>query len=124
LLLKYLCGGKDFEGGRFQTEESDGRMADHEFEQGDALAFCSHKAHCVGEVTKGTRNVLVVEFWKGPPRTCPHRCEKLSGTCPSEERETNLKENNNLLPFRLGAVEAAETSNHQPVNRLLWEPTT
>lgn len=30
-----------------QTLESDGSMCSHEFEQGDALVFVSHKPHCV-----------------------------------------------------------------------------
>jgi hypothetical protein len=55
------------------------------------VAFFSHKFHCVDQVTKGTRRVLVVEFWRGPERSCPHRCEWLGWTCPHEEKEEKEK---------------------------------
>ena len=48
---------------------------------GDAIVFCSHKHHSVRPVTRGTRRVLVVEFWEGEERACGHRCEKASGPC-------------------------------------------
>jgi len=71
---------EDFEGGQFSTLEDDGSIKEHPFSQGDAVLFVSHKAHHVTPVTKGTRQVLVVEFWEGPDRTCPHRCQAL-GEC-------------------------------------------
>ena len=38
------------------------------------MVFVSHKYHCVGPVDRGTRCVLIVEFWAGPPKCCAHRC--------------------------------------------------
>lgn len=67
--------GDDFEGGAFCTREADGSDSRHAFGQGDAVAFCSHKPHHVTPVTRGVRQVLVLEFWAGPPRRCPHRCD-------------------------------------------------
>ena len=67
--------GKEFEGGTFCTREADGHDAQHPFGQGDAVAFVSHKPHHVTPVTRGVRQVLVLEFWRGPPRRCPHRCD-------------------------------------------------
>ena len=32
---------------------------------GDALVFLSHKYHCVSELTRGTRHVMVCELWQG-----------------------------------------------------------
>lgn len=37
--------GVDYEGGTFTTLESDGRLQEHAFEQGDLLIFQSHKYH-------------------------------------------------------------------------------
>lgn len=68
--------GTDFEGGDFQTMETDGTLQKHAFELGDALLFVSHKRHCVGTVTSGERSVLVCEIWRGVERNCPHRCER------------------------------------------------
>ena len=48
---------------------------------GDAIVFCSHKHHSVLPVTRGTRRVLVVEFWEGCERACGHRCERARGPC-------------------------------------------
>mgnify|MGYP002632737795 CR=1 FL=1 len=70
-----LSHSDEFEGGQFQTLETDGTMVTHAFEQGDALIFVSHKPHCVQPVKSGRRNVLVVELWEGLERTCAHRCE-------------------------------------------------
>eukprot|EP00930_Biecheleria_cincta_P102096 TRINITY_DN93778_c0_g1_i1.p1 TRINITY_DN93778_c0_g1~~TRINITY_DN93778_c0_g1_i1.p1 ORF type:complete len:324 (-),score=31.34 TRINITY_DN93778_c0_g1_i1:26-997(-) len=74
-----------FEGGGFCTLECNGQLASHKFERpGDAIIFVSHKYHCVKPVSRGERRVLVVEFWSGPPRQCPHRCPVLQGSCPLE----------------------------------------
>jgi len=76
-----------FTGGVFQTLEFGDSVAEHEFgaSAGDAVAFVSHKFHAVGKVETGTRRVCVVEWWRGPARTCPHRCESLAkGRCRSE----------------------------------------
>jgi len=62
-------------------------MKGYTFEQGDALCFVSHKYHCVTPVTKGLRQVLVLEFWRGEERTCGHRCETLHGACKKESLE-------------------------------------
>ncbi len=97
----------EFDGGEFQTLESDGFLKNHcrEFttqrkcpktggitspdhpvegsgkktlSKGDAIVFVSHKYHCVSPVTRGERHVLVIEFWRYPDRFCGHRCELLS----------------------------------------------
>ena len=76
----------DFGGGTLQTLESDGALKDHEFSQGDVVAFVSHKYHCVKPVDWGERNVLILELWRGEPRTCPHRCEQPRGRCEHADR--------------------------------------
>lgn len=76
--------GVDHEGGAFCTREPDGSDTARgpEFAQGDALVFVAHKPHFVRPVTRGVRQVLVVEFWRGEARTCPHRCaQPLPGAC-------------------------------------------
>ena len=88
----------DFEGGAFCTLESNGNMANHMemFGQpGDAVMFVSHKFHSVEKVTKGIRRVLVLEFWRGPKRTCDHRCESLAIQCEREKCATihNIHDN-------------------------------
>jgi len=69
-----LSSTDEFEGGAFQTLEADGTMKTHQYEQGDALVFVSHKYHCVAPVTNGRRNVMIMELWKAPERRCAHRC--------------------------------------------------
>lgn len=76
-----LSDTKDFEGGSFATPEQDGTLQAHSFEQGDVLVFVSHKYHHVSPVTSGTRAVLVIELWRGPRRTCAHRCLNPMGDC-------------------------------------------
>mmetsp|Transcript_42481 Transcript_42481/g.98436 ORF Transcript_42481/g.98436 Transcript_42481/m.98436 type:complete len:132 (+) Transcript_42481:219-614(+) len=71
----------DFEGGDFQTPEDDGTLRRHFFGRGDAVAFVSHKQHCVSPVVKGCRQVLVIEFWHGEERRCAHRCTTRWGPC-------------------------------------------
>lgn len=71
-----------FEGGTFQTLEPSGHLRQHtDFQKGDALVFVSHKPHCVAPVTRGQRNVLVCELWKGEERPCAHRCKQPWGAC-------------------------------------------
>ena len=78
-----LSSTDEFEGGAFQTLEADGTMKAHQYEQGDALVFVSHKYHCVAPVTNGRRNVMIMELWKAPERTCAHRCtEPEQAECP------------------------------------------
>ncbi len=72
---------KDFTGGTFQTLEKDGSLQKHEFKQGDAVVFVSHKYHCVAPVTGGRRNVVVIELWQGEARHCAHRCMQHWGRC-------------------------------------------
>ena len=119
----------EFEGGVLRTLEPDGRMLPHEFDQGDCVAFVSHKYHSVTPVVKGVRNVLVVEFWRGQERRCGHRCLLFKGRCPLEGDEGNKGEDtvkeadaaNELeIPFRLGSI--AETAKGERL--LLWEPAT
>jgi hypothetical protein len=74
--------GTDFEGAQLHTLAADGRTPEpHAFGRGDAMAFVSHKRHHVTPLARGTRQVLVVEFWDGEERTCPHRCECPWGGC-------------------------------------------
>ena len=58
-----------------QTLEADGALLPHAWEQGDALVFLSHKYHCVSELTGGTRQVMVCEFWEGTENWAPTRDE-------------------------------------------------
>jgi len=76
-----LSATADFEGGSFATPEADGALQQHIFERGDALVFVSHKYHHVAPVVCGTRCVLVIELWRGPQRSCPHRCLDPLGQC-------------------------------------------
>lgn len=110
-----LSDSSEYEGGHLRTEELDGSFVTPKFEQGDAVVFVSHKYHCVSEVTRGIRNVLVLELWRGPERECGHRCETF-GDCPLEgiSRGTLI---NDSLPFRLGAI-----SDDAGIQRLLWQP--
>ena len=76
-----LSAATDFVGGDFQTLEADGSLLKHSFEQGDLTAFVSHKFHAVGPIDSGRRNVMIVEFWRGPQRQCAHRCLCQTGEC-------------------------------------------
>ena len=71
-----LSDTSEFEGGLFQTAESDGTLLTHDFERGDALLFLSHKFHAVTALEKGRRNIMVCELWEGVPRRCPQRCDQ------------------------------------------------
>ena len=62
------------------------RMEAHLFAKGDALVFPSHKYHTIAPVTRGRRQVLVLEFWRGDARPCNHRCEVESGPCDGHGR--------------------------------------
>lgn len=73
--IDVLLGDGSFEGGCFQTLEPDGSLTEHSMAPGDALLFVSHKYHCVSPVTTGIREVLVLEFWRGPEQRCGHRYE-------------------------------------------------
>lgn len=133
-----LSGNESFEGGNFQTYEADGRLKQHIFEQGDALVFVSHKYHCVSQVTSGRRNVMVLEFWYGAERQCPHRCECFGGEicCKDPGQEVYTRQYTNEqqdseqhvdsmgipLPFRLGSVSTCKEGNRE-VLELLWEPS-
>mmetsp|Transcript_34811 Transcript_34811/g.63406 ORF Transcript_34811/g.63406 Transcript_34811/m.63406 type:complete len:242 (-) Transcript_34811:159-884(-) len=92
--------GSEFEGGSFRTLEADSSFTDHPFATGDALLFVSHKYHCVTPVLSGCRNVLVLEFWRGPERHCRHRCEAITGRCMLE---SHLREPCEVHEDRLGA---------------------
>ena len=111
----------------------------HEFKQGDALVFVSHKPHCVGQVRSGRRNVMVLEFWYGPERQCPHRCERFGQEICGKDPAQNLytqqyphsKQNHQLeqdsapsipLPFRLGSVSACKKRLRETLE-ILWEPS-
>lgn len=61
--------------------EADGSRNRPPFEQGDCILFPSHKYHSVTTVTSGLRRTLIVEFWVGEERRCPHRCEQHWGQC-------------------------------------------
>jgi len=121
-----------FEGGELQTLESDGTLKRHEFTQGDALIFVSHKYHCVSRIRKGKRNVMVLEFWYGPERNCPHRCEHFGTdiciTDPEQDLYTQqyhpkqINQSKSSLPFRLGSVSSCKEDSRETL-QLLWEPT-
>jgi len=128
-----------FEGGDLQTEEADGTLKKHKFKQGDALVFVSHKPHCVGRVRSGRRNVMVLEFWYGPERQCPHRCEQFGQEIcdidPAQALYTQQNPHSNLdyqlehadtpsipLPFRLGSVSMCKEGSDE-ILELLWEPS-
>ena len=71
-----LTDPREIEGGVLQTLEADGELRSHEWEQGDALVFLSHKYHSVSTLTKGTRQVMVCELWQGTENLTPTRDEK------------------------------------------------
>ena len=81
--------GDDFDGGEFVAPAAGEEVVapdagDEEpffVNSGDAIVFCSHRHHSVRPVTRGTRRVLVVEFWEGCERACGHRCERARGPC-------------------------------------------
>ena len=78
--------GVDFLGGSFVTPEADGSITRHEYQKGDLVVFPSHKYHNVEPVESGTRVVLIAELWRGPEKTCAHRCEKLDDCDHTLER--------------------------------------
>ena len=71
-----LTDPTEIDGGVLQTLEADGTLLSHEWQRGDALVFLSHKYHCVSELTRGTRNVLVCELWEGTENLTPTRNEE------------------------------------------------
>ena len=75
-----LSETSDFEGGTFETSESDDYLLAHPFEKGDLLLFLSHKYHCVAPVEAGERRVLVAEIWEGDECAINGRCEGRCGT--------------------------------------------
>lgn len=117
-----LASRDNFQGGVLETLECDGTLKQHTFEQGDALFFVSHKYHRVTPVTEGLRCVLVVEFWAGDEKYCPHRCQALRGQCITNQSSsymdqkeaevdgvhgnvgTGATEPGVRLPFRLGST--------------------
>ena len=111
-----LSPQEQWTGGKFGTLEASGELATHSFGKGDAVAFLSHKFHSVSKVKTGERRVLVVELWRGPDRTCPHRCCYFGQKCPAEKDHSvaltpTFKPS---LPFRLQAVD-------QSGEGLVWE---
>lgn len=104
---------KDFEGGEFCTLEKD-RMVSHRFESvGNALVFISHKYHSVRPIIKGRREVLVIEFWKGQKRVCPHRCEQFNGPCKKYEQSGTphaSKRHKSAGPVR--GINSGESDSH------------
>ena len=85
----------EFTGGCFTTPQVDGSLRHHRLERGDAVLFVSHKYHHVTPVESGKRTVLVLEVWRGPARTCPHRCPNPEGACHfAREGEESME----LLP--------------------------
>lgn len=71
-----LTDPAEIDGGVLQTLEADGTLLSHEWERGDALVFLSHKYHCVSQLTRGTRQVVVCELWQGTENYQPSRDEK------------------------------------------------
>ena len=94
-----LSDPAEIEGGVLQTLEPDGELRGHEWEQGDALVFLSHKYHSVSELTRGTRNVLVCELWQGTESHAPSRDEqeRWNGEWKDGEWRRNLEPNAGLV---------------------------
>eukprot|EP00928_Gymnodinium_smaydae_P057731 TRINITY_DN40954_c0_g1_i1.p1 TRINITY_DN40954_c0_g1~~TRINITY_DN40954_c0_g1_i1.p1 ORF type:complete len:233 (+),score=31.08 TRINITY_DN40954_c0_g1_i1:76-699(+) len=135
--------GTDFHGGQLRTLEPDGRQSEHAFSFGEVLAFQGHKYHCVSPVTSGCRSVLVVEYWRGPARTCPHRCSALGPRCPLEAKlqhrmacprnseQTCVADDRSeaplgaALPFRLGLsstrIRTTQGGQRQGYLQLFWQ---
>ncbi|OLP81092.1 hypothetical protein AK812_SmicGene38410, partial [Symbiodinium microadriaticum] len=118
---------EDFEGGELRTLESDGSLKEQSFGLLEVLVFQAHKYHMVAPVTRGRRRALVLEFWDGPARGCPHRCISFEERCPlepgngDEREEPRRKAFGRQLPFRLASAQGRGASV-----RLLWqcnEPT-
>ncbi|CAE7841017.1 unnamed protein product [Symbiodinium sp. CCMP2592] len=84
--LDVLCAEpkEDFEGGELRTLETDGSLKEQSFGFLEVLVFQAHKYHMVAPVTRGRRRALVLEFWDGPARACPHRCISFEERCPLE----------------------------------------
>eukprot|EP00931_Biecheleriopsis_adriatica_P000993 TRINITY_DN101180_c0_g1_i1.p1 TRINITY_DN101180_c0_g1~~TRINITY_DN101180_c0_g1_i1.p1 ORF type:complete len:218 (+),score=32.61 TRINITY_DN101180_c0_g1_i1:96-749(+) len=78
--IDVLLGEGKYEGGVFRTLESDGSFLEHPVVVGDALVFVSHKYHSVTPLVTGLRQVLVLEFWRGPEQTCNYRVEGVDYT--------------------------------------------
>jgi len=81
--------GTDFDGGRFVTPAAEGPDEGHAFVRGDMVLFLSHKYHNVEPVTRGRRRVLVAELWRGPEKTCAHRC-LTTGPCGHDLARSQL----------------------------------
>lgn len=64
-LVALLSPTSEFDGGSFQTNESDGQILVHPMQQGDVICFVSHKYHSVSAITRGLRRTLVMELWQG-----------------------------------------------------------
>lgn len=125
--------GIDFLGGQLQTLEVEG-LKEHRFQLYEILIFQAHKYHCVAPVVQGCRRALVLEFWDGPARRCPHRCTSFERFCPQEPQkrhsqqekcEEQKKALGRLLPFRLAARKVSVSPSRRSMS-LLWqcnEPT-
>ena len=90
-----------FDGGAFTTPEADGTTTVHDFQRGTAVVFVAHKYHHVLPMTRGLREVLVIELWSGPERHCPHRCLLVKGDCDytNERQHGEDADDDELLPF-------------------------
>ena len=130
ITVDVMCSepGQDFLGGQLQTLEVDG-LKEHSFKLFDVLVFQAHKYHCVAPVVKGCRCALVLEFWDGPQRVCPHRCTSFERFCPLRPSEPPTLPNNKalgrLLPFRLAAKRETLSEGRRSLS-ILWqcnEPT-
>ena len=94
-----LSHTNEFSGGSMGFPTEDGNELQLPFERGDALVFVSHRFHHVAPVYSGTRSVLVIELWRGPPRTCPHRCLNPLGACAFRRAEVEDDPSCALLPW-------------------------
>lgn len=131
ITVDVMCSepGRDFLGGQLQTLEVDG-LKEHSFQLCDILVFQAHKYHCVAPVVQGCRRALVLEFWDGPARHCPHRCTSFERICPQENRPgeqiPTRKALGRLLPFRLAAKRRDGPRSRSRSISILWqcnEPT-
>lgn len=64
-IVVLLSNRDDFDGGDFRTFEAGEIHKTYALQQGEAVAFVSHKYHNITELTRGCRRSLVMELWQG-----------------------------------------------------------
>jgi len=64
LILSLSQSGTDYEGGEFKLKLDHSEIVSHTANMGSGFIFRSECSHAVAPVSKGTRTVLVLEFWE------------------------------------------------------------